>query len=135
MNKSMIAKQKKWTAMLVTVTFAWLLQVQAMPLAAADTTEQVAAASAERETGFVEQEGDTWAKPRTLPIVFILGVVVVLALLIAVRLGGFGRDVAPRTASGISRNRGGGKAAKAILRNGVDSSPCFSLEWVATCGE
>jgi hypothetical protein len=100
MNKTMFNRQQKWTVMLVTVAFAWLLHVTSTPLPATDTAEQAVAASAGRATGFVEQEGDEWARPRTLPVVFILGIIVVLALLIAVRLGGFGRDAAPESAKG-----------------------------------
>ena len=74
MNKSKFTKHQKWTALLVTFTFAWLLQVQAMPLAAIDTTEQVESASGEQATGFIEQTGDDWGRvrPRTAPILFIL---------------------------------------------------------------
>lgn len=78
MNKSSFKKHQRWIALLVAFSFAWLLQVTAMPLAAVDTNEQVAAASAGQATGFVEQEGDDWerAMPRTAPILLILGVVV-----------------------------------------------------------
>jgi hypothetical protein len=64
MNKSTFNKHQKWTALLVTVTFAWLLQVWAMPLAAADTTEKVAAASLEQAPGFIEQEGSELTQAR-----------------------------------------------------------------------
>jgi hypothetical protein len=101
MNKSTFTKHQKWIALLVTFTFAWLLQVSAMPLAATGTTEHVAAASAGQATGFVEQIGDVWAKPRTSPVILILGVIVLSLLIVLIR-GGFGRDTAPRTAIGTS---------------------------------
>ena len=67
---------------MVAITFAWLLQVSSMPLDAADTTEQIVAASAGQATGFVEQEGDDWERvmPRTAPVLLILGVVVLTLL-------------------------------------------------------
>ncbi len=81
----MYKNHQKWTALLAALTFAWLLQVSAMPLAAVDTTEQVAAASAGQATGFIEQEGDDWerAMPRTAPILLILGVVALSLILSA----------------------------------------------------
>ena len=86
MNKPTFKKRQKWTALLVTVTFAWLLQVSAMPLAAVETTEQVAAASAGQGTGFIEQEGDDWerAMPRTAPVLLILGVVALSLILLLI---------------------------------------------------
>jgi hypothetical protein len=53
----MIKNQKKWVALMVILTFAWLLQVSAMPLAAGDKTEQVGPASVEQAPGFFEQQG------------------------------------------------------------------------------
>jgi hypothetical protein len=50
----MINKQQKWIALLVVVTFIWLLQVSTMPMAAAGTTEQISAANAEPGPDFVE---------------------------------------------------------------------------------
>jgi hypothetical protein len=64
MIKSTFKKQQKWTALLVVFTFAWLLQVSAMPLPAADATELVAAASAGQAPGFIEQEGSRLTNDR-----------------------------------------------------------------------
>jgi len=86
----MIKKQQKWIALLVTLTFAWLLQVSTMPLAAASTTEQVSSASAEQAPSFVEQEsasGYHAKKKSIVPIILIgVGVVAVAAVLFLVVL-------------------------------------------------
>jgi hypothetical protein len=86
----MIKKQQKWIALLVTLTFAWLLQVSTMPLAAASTTEQVSSANAGQAPGYIEQEGDSgyMAKKKSiLPIILIgVGVVAVAAVLFLVVL-------------------------------------------------
>jgi len=77
----MIKKQQKWIALLVTLTFMWLLQVSTMPVAAASTTEQIGSANAEQAPSFIEEEGDSSYQPRkksALPL--ILGVVAVGAL-------------------------------------------------------
>lgn len=86
MIKSMSRINRSWTALLVTVTFAWLLQVSAMPLAGVETTDQVTAASAGQAAGFVEQAGDDWdrAMPRTAPIVIIIGVVALFLILLLI---------------------------------------------------
>jgi len=47
----MLKKHQKWTTLLLTITFAWLLQVSTMPLAAANTTEQLSSASIDQATG------------------------------------------------------------------------------------
>jgi hypothetical protein len=84
----MIKKQKKWIALLTALTFMWLLQVSTMPLAAANTTEQVGSASAEQGPDFVEAAGHKVApapKKSILPYVLIgVGVVAVAAVLILV---------------------------------------------------
>jgi hypothetical protein len=84
----MINKQKKWTAILVTVTFIWLLQVSAMPAGAADATEQIDSANAEQGPDFLEAIGHKAAPPKgksILPYVLIgVGVVAVAAVLILV---------------------------------------------------
>ena len=84
----MIKKQQKWIALLVTLTFLWLLQASTMPVAAAGATEQIAAASAEQAPGFIEQEGASGyqaKKKSILPVILIgLGVVAVAAVLILV---------------------------------------------------
>lgn len=51
----MIKKQKKWIVLFVVLTFMWLLQVSAMPLAAAATSEHVDSANAEPAPNFVER--------------------------------------------------------------------------------
>jgi hypothetical protein len=60
----MINKQKKWTAILVTLTFVWLLQVSAMPAGAADAAEQVGSANAEQGPDFLEAVGHKTAPPK-----------------------------------------------------------------------
>jgi len=98
----MFKKQQKWIALPVTIAFAWLLQVSAMPLAAADTTEQVSSASVEQETGFIEQTGTDWGRgrPKTSPLL-LLAAVVALALLYLL-IHGIDIDAAPNEANGTS---------------------------------
>lgn len=102
----MIKKPQKWIALLVAISFAWLLQVSAMPLAAVKTTEQATTASAEQAPGFIEQIGDDWVRPKTYPVIFILSVVII-AILIVLISGGFGRDAMPGMATKISRTNNG----------------------------
>jgi len=84
----MIKKQQKWIALFVTLTFMWLLQVSTMPLAAANSPEQIGSATAEQEPGFVEAIAHSAApakKKSILPIILIgVGVVAVAAVLILV---------------------------------------------------
>jgi hypothetical protein len=84
----MMKKQQRWIALLVVLTFAWLLQVTAMPMAAADAAERVAAAGAEQGPAFVEQEKAAAFQVRKKSIVPVLligaGVVVVAAVLLLV---------------------------------------------------
>jgi hypothetical protein len=86
----MIKKQQKWIALLVTLTFMWLLQVSTMPLAAANTTEQVSSANSEQAPDFFEAVGHnaSLAKKKSIvPIVLIgVGVVAVAAVLFLVVL-------------------------------------------------
>jgi hypothetical protein len=86
----MIKKQQKWIALLVTLTFAWLLQVSTMPVAAATAPERISSANAEQAPGYIEQEGDSsyMAKKKSiLPIILIgVGVVAVAAVLFLVVL-------------------------------------------------
>jgi hypothetical protein len=86
----MIKKQQKWIALLVTLTFAWLLQVSTMPVAAATAPERISSADAGQAPGFIEQEGDsgyTAKKKSILPIILIgVGVVAVAAVLFLVVL-------------------------------------------------
>jgi len=86
----MIKKQQKWIALLVAFTFMWLLQISAMPVAAAGATEQAGAANADQEPNFVETLGHSASQPKgksMLPVVLIgLGVVAVAAVLFLVVL-------------------------------------------------
>ena len=86
----MIKKHQKWIALIVTLTFVWLLQVSTMPLAAGVTSEQIASADAEQGPNFVERTGvagPVAAKKSVLPYVLIgVGVVAVAAVLFLVVL-------------------------------------------------
>jgi hypothetical protein len=86
----MIKKQQKWIALLVTLTFMGLLQVSTMPVAAANTTEQIASANAEQAPSFIEEEGDSSYQPKKksiLPVILIgVGVVALAAVLFLVVL-------------------------------------------------
>jgi hypothetical protein len=84
----MIKKQQKWIALIVALTFMWLLQVSTMPMVAAGTSEQVGSASAEQGPGYVEAVGHKYVpapKKSILPYILIgVGVVAVAAVLILV---------------------------------------------------
>jgi hypothetical protein len=71
----MIKKQQKWIALLVTLTFVWLLQVSTMPLAAANTAEQISSANKEQGPRFIEEESNSSSqvtkKHSILPILLI----------------------------------------------------------------
>jgi hypothetical protein len=86
----MIKKQQKWIALLVTLTFVWLLQVSTTPVAAATAPARISSANAEQAPGFIEQEGDSGyaaKKKSILPIILIgVGVVAVAAVLFLVVL-------------------------------------------------
>jgi hypothetical protein len=86
----MIKKQQKWIALLVTLTFMWLLQVSTMPMAAANAPEQIGSAGAEQGPDYVEAVGHKVApakKKSILPIILIgVGVVAVAAVLFLVVL-------------------------------------------------
>jgi hypothetical protein len=86
----MIKKQQKWIALLVTLTFMWLLQVSVMPLAAANAPEQISSASTEQGPRFIEEEdngGYHAKKSSIMPIILIgVGVVAVAAILFLVVL-------------------------------------------------
>ena len=81
----MIKRQQKWIALLVTLTFMWLLQVSTMPLAASNTTEQVGSANEEHAPSYIEQEGSAAShapKKSILPVILIgVGVAAVAAVL------------------------------------------------------
>jgi hypothetical protein len=98
----MIKKRQKWIALLVAVAFSWMLQVSAMPLTAADETEQVGSASVEQAPGFVEQQGvilsPDWNRPvkiKLKTVLIILGALFVLAI-ISIYSRGIGHEAAPR---------------------------------------
>ena len=86
----MIKKQQKWIALLVTLTFVWLLQVSTMPALAAGNAEQISSASAEPAPHFIEEEdggGYKAKKSSALPIILIgVGVAAVAAVLFLVVL-------------------------------------------------
>jgi hypothetical protein len=86
----MIKKQQKWIALLVTLTFVCLLQVSAMPMAAASAPEQISSANSEQGPRFIEEEDDGGyqvKKKSILPIVLIgVGVIAVAAVLFLVVL-------------------------------------------------
>jgi hypothetical protein len=86
----MIKKQQKWIAFLVTLTFVWLLQVSAMPVAAANAPEQISSAGSEQGPRVIEEEGDSGyhaKKKSIMPIVLIgVGVVAIAAVLFLVVL-------------------------------------------------
>ena len=86
----MIKKQQKWIALLVTLTFVWLLQASTMPTLAADSAEQISAANAEQAPHFIEEEdggGYKAKKSSALPIILIgVGVAAVAAVLFLVVL-------------------------------------------------
>jgi hypothetical protein len=86
----MSKKSQKWIALLVTLTFVWLLQVSTMPLAAAGTTEQMSSTNAGQGPNFIEQEGHSGyhaPKKSILPYVLIgVGVVAIAAVLFLVVL-------------------------------------------------
>jgi hypothetical protein len=84
----MIKNQQKWIALLVMVTFIWLLQVTTMPVAAANAPEQIGSARSEQGPRFIEEEGGGGfhaKKKSILPMVLIgVGVVAVAAVLVLV---------------------------------------------------
>jgi hypothetical protein len=119
MNKSttgkrrplMIKNHRRLVALLVTITFAWLLQASAMPLAANDKTEEAGQASAEQAPGFVEQQGPEWnhtkkINPIRIVIIVIVGYVALSLLYLLIH--GIDIGAAPREglrSSGASRER------------------------------
>jgi hypothetical protein len=83
----MIKKQQKWIALVVALTFMWLLQVSTMPVAAASTTERVSSANNDQGPNFVEEEGHSnyqaSKKSSALPIILIgLGLVTITAVVL-----------------------------------------------------
>lgn len=92
----MLKKHQNWIALLVTFTFAWLLHVNAMPLAASDKTE-AGPACVEQAPGFFEQLGPEWNRPAKLKVKTVLIIVGVFLLLsiIWVFFRGIGHEAAP----------------------------------------
>ncbi len=86
----MIKKQQKWIALIVAVTFMWLLQVSNMSLNAAGSSEQVSSANAEQGPDYYEAIAQKVApakKKSILPWILIgVGVVAVTAVLFLVVL-------------------------------------------------
>ncbi len=52
----LIKKQQKSIALVVTLTFIWLMQVGTIPVTAAGTAEQIGSANAELGPDFIESE-------------------------------------------------------------------------------
>lgn len=106
----MIKNQKRWIALLLILTFAWLLQVSAMPLAAADKTEQVGQAKVEREPGFFEQQGREWDRGRKKNAALIIVAGFLAISLLWLLIHGIPIDAAPGMARSTSEaNRGGSR--------------------------
>jgi hypothetical protein len=84
----MMKKQQKWIALIVTLTFLWLLQVSTMPVAAASAAEQTVSVNTDQRPGFVETVGHKAApapKKSIVPYILIgVGAVAVAAVLILV---------------------------------------------------
>ena len=82
----MIKKQQKWIAWIVALTFMWLLQVSAMPLAAAGSTENISKVSADQGPDYYEAVGPKAApakKKSILPWILIgVGVLTVTAVVL-----------------------------------------------------
>jgi hypothetical protein len=82
----MIKRNQKWIALSVALTFAWLLQVSAMPLPAAGSSERVAVANSELEPGVheaVAQKAAPAKKKSVLPYVLIgVGVLAATAVVL-----------------------------------------------------
>jgi len=106
----MIKKHGRWIALLVAITFAWVMQLSTMPLAAGDKTEAVPA-SAEQAPGFFEQQGPEWTHARKINpirIIIIVAVGYVAICLLYFLIHGIDIDAAPRegvSASEANRER------------------------------
>jgi hypothetical protein len=90
----MIKKQQKWIAILVVCTFAWLMHLSAMPVAAAGSSGQASTVSSEQGPDYLEAVGQKAApakKKSILPWILIgAGVITVTALvLILIVLKGY----------------------------------------------
>jgi hypothetical protein len=84
----MIKKQQRWVALLVVLSFAWLLQVSALPLGAAGARDEVSSVSGDQGPDFYEAAGRKPLPPpkkSIVPYVLIgVGVVAVAAVLLLV---------------------------------------------------
>jgi hypothetical protein len=84
----MIKKQQRWIALLVALTFMWLLQVSTMPLAAANTTERVSSANNDQGPRFIEEEGNSnyqsGGRRSILPIILIVAGVATLTAVVLI---------------------------------------------------
>jgi hypothetical protein len=82
----MIKKQQRWIALLVTLTFMWLLQVSAMPLRASETAAPAVSANSETGPDYYEaiaQKAAPAKKGSILPWVLVgVGVVAVTAVVL-----------------------------------------------------
>ncbi len=79
-------KSQKWAALMVMLTFVWMLQVSAIPLAAETTVEQASSVNAEKGPDFYEavaQKSVPAKKKSILPYVLIgAGVLAVTAVIL-----------------------------------------------------
>jgi hypothetical protein len=86
----MIKKQQKWIALVVALTFMWLLQMSSMPLNAAGTSEQVGSANADQGPDYYEAVSHKAAPAKAksiLPLILIgVGAITLTAVLILVVL-------------------------------------------------
>jgi flagellar basal body-associated protein FliL len=97
----MLKKKQKWTALMVTIAFSWMVHISAMPMAAADETEQPGPASVDQAPGFVEQQGVILSPGGSRPVkikvktvLIIFGVLCALAIIISVFFRGIGHEAA-----------------------------------------
>jgi hypothetical protein len=82
----MIKKQQKWIALFVVCTFAWLMHISAMPVAAAGTAEQAGVSASEQGPDYYEavaQKAAPAKKGSILPYVLIgVGALAVTAVVL-----------------------------------------------------
>jgi hypothetical protein len=86
----MIKKQQKWIALVVAVTFIWLLQASSLPLNAAGSNAQASAANAEQGPDYYESVSHKAAPAKSrsiLPLILIgVGAITLTAVLVLVVL-------------------------------------------------
>jgi hypothetical protein len=83
----MIKNQKRWVALLVVLSFAWLLQASALPLGAAGAGDEMRAAGSEPGPDYYEAAGRKPLPPKKSIVPYVLigvGVVAVAAVLLLV---------------------------------------------------